>query len=72
LKTFHLAPPKLHLSWITTEEKENGRHYGHQSKLFLFMRNKLTKRDILKHIGYIPNTYRLPDWKVAMSNEQFR
>ncbi len=36
------------------------------------MRNKLTKRDILKHIGYIPNTYRLPDWKVAMSNEQFR
>lgn len=36
------------------------------------MRNKLIKRDILKHIGYIPNTYRLPDWKVAMSNEQFR
>lgn len=36
------------------------------------MRNKLIKRDILKHIDYIPNTYWLPDWKVAMSNEQFR
>jgi hypothetical protein len=44
----------------------------HQSKLFFFVMNKLIKRDILKHIGYIPNTYRLPDWKVAMSNEQFR
>ncbi len=30
------------------------------------------KMDILKHIGYIPNTCWLPDWKVAMSNEQFR
>jgi len=72
LKSFHLAPPKLHISWITTEEKENGRNYGTRANCFFFMRNKLIKRDIPKHIGYIPNTYRLPDWKVAMSNEQFR
>jgi hypothetical protein len=36
LKSFHLAPPKLHISWITTEEKENGRNYGTTENGFFF------------------------------------